>query len=577
MTSTSQPTAASSDDQPLILNLDDTDKAVYEKFIESLTEKFEKDDVDKYLRNFDDEGVNADIIFRKFKSEIENCFPEIPASSEGEDTAKRRVRRTYKPSELHGKNWVLQVRLKHGNRNLDILIKKNNLYLVGYKGKYKEKDGTVLNAEAEQAEYWIVLKENSYHNEVANSVENILQSKSVIKEVELRTSYTALFAKSDPSSKNDVPESGLLEKLKNKLKSFQERAEREEDRNIEYAKNLLQKIKRENPKGKDADQIKNRVDKLLGKVERRITREDVKANESDYSREELEFLNHLKKPQGDHIPAGKLIEKLGNKAETSENERNDLFQNSPLLWGELFRKGVVILGSFTDKKMNTTYWERKISNSKDQGKELDAVIEMIRMLEKENGNVDALKTKPATQCPEEEILKHFFSKKDTLKDLYDNVVNKDDQAKFCKELREMSKVLKLIMQSVKEDAEITRVKKCMAKVKLNRLAFTEAVDHLTQYPFHEDDDKIAMHIIKLAVMICEAARFPNITEHVARNYHTESHEDTLSLSSKCITSLYNWSNRSAFVLRGGVFRGEGPLTEEELGVINHMDGKEIEQ
>ena len=46
---------------------------------------------------------------------------------------------------------------------------KNNLYLVGYKGKFKEKDGT------DQAEYWIVLTGKN-HDQVVESVKEFLPS-----------------------------------------------------------------------------------------------------------------------------------------------------------------------------------------------------------------------------------------------------------------------------------------------------------------------------------------------------------------------------------------------------------------
>ena len=48
------------------------------------------------------------------------------------------------------------------------------------------------------------------------------------------------------------------------------------------------------------------------------------------------------------------------------------------------------------KKMDTTYWEEKKrkKNVENQRKELDAVIKLIRMLEKETGNVKTLKMNP---------------------------------------------------------------------------------------------------------------------------------------------------------------------------------------
>ena len=133
--------------------------------------------------------------------------------------------------------------------------------------------------------------------------------------------------------------------------------------------------------------------------------------------------------------------------------------------------------------------------------------------------------------------------------------NREDKAKvvkFYKELKEMSDVFKLMMQRVRADTDIKDVKDRLAAVNLNREAFTEAVEHLTtEYSFGENESDTAEHIIKLAIMICEAARFPDIKKHVANNYH-ETTEVTAFLSEECITSIYSWSHRSALMQRGGV-------------------------
>ena len=111
----------------------------------------------------------------------------------------------------------------------------------------------------------------------------------------------------------------------------------------------------------------------------------------------------------------------------------------------------------------------------------------------------------------------------------------------------------------------------LADVKLNRLAFIEAVDYLTRSSFDENDGKIASHIIKLAVMICEAARYESIKQHVASNYDIKTHEETASLSVECIASIYTWSPRSVFLQRGGVYAGERRLMGEDPTVIMDID------
>ena len=165
MTSTSQlPAASAHEDELLTLDLNSQDKAKYEEFIKSLISVFRQCEVEEDLRNFDEEGVDEEL-----ESKIEKCFPKISDKIAASPRQKKWVGRTFSQEELKGKNWLFKVRLKHGGRDLDILIKKNNVYLVGYKGKYKENDGTV------NAEYWIVLKGKN-HEQVVESVTKFLPS-----------------------------------------------------------------------------------------------------------------------------------------------------------------------------------------------------------------------------------------------------------------------------------------------------------------------------------------------------------------------------------------------------------------
>ncbi|XP_017226478.1 uncharacterized protein LOC108202539 [Daucus carota subsp. sativus] len=592
MTSTSQPTAASS--EPLTLDLDSEHKAGYEEFIESLIKEFWDCPVAKYLTSLDEVGFDEEL-----KPKIEKCFPLMfvgtAASLEGEATDMKTVYRTHSPAELKDKNWVFQVRLKHGGRNLEILIKKNNLYLVAYKGKFNtKKDGT------EQDENWIVL-DGKNHNEVAESISKFLTPNS-LKKVTLGTSYTALFGKSGPSFYDSARESDLYENLKKKLEKFKGLAEREEERNIKYAKTKLGEIKskierqqEENSEGSERlmggyesleeNEDFKRVNRLLNMVPKDITREHVEELEGIANEAERDFLNHLKKPQADHIPAGKLIEKLQkknenynqqgqvpNEAEASENQRNPFSKEWPILWGKMFKKRVVILGSLAAGKKDTIDWAKRTEKYtlEDWKEELQALIKLTRMLKKKFG-IDGT---PETNPTDDKIWEVFFSEKAKLKKQYE-AVNKEDQAKFYKELKEMSDVLKYMMQSVRADAEIIEVKDRLAKVKLNRLAFTEAVEYLTKSSFGENEGETASHIIKLAIMICEAARFPDIKKHVANNYHKTTHEDTASLSEECITSVYRWSHRSALMQRGGVYAGEIILLGEDPAVIKEMDKNKV--
>ena len=130
---------------------------------------------------------------------------------------------------------------------------------------------------------------------------------------------------------------------------------------------------------------------------------------------------------------------------------------------------------------------------------------------------------------------------------------------------------KFIEQSVKVDNEIRRVKDRLAKVKLNRRAFIKAVNYLTASSLDQEDRKFAKHIIKLALMICEAVRFQSIAEHVACNYyHKETHTDS-NLPENCITSIYYWGDRSALMQRGGWYDAERRLLGENPTVIRQMD------
>ncbi|WOH13890.1 hypothetical protein DCAR_0933403 [Daucus carota subsp. sativus] len=403
MTSTSQPTAVSSD-EPLTLNLDKNEKDEYEKFIKSLIKEFPPCDVEKELRNFDKESADKEL-----KSKIEKCFPGIPGNA-ASTRQKESVRRTCSIEELKDKNWLLKVRLKHECRNLDILIKKNNLYLVGYKGKYKEKeeDGAV-NAETEQADYWIVLTGKN-HREVVKSFQKFPPSKA------------------DRSAEKEE-----------KSKMVLARKGRDKERKITDAVTELKAMKEqiERLKGKDNKDLIKRVDTLLAMVPRDITLERVKELIGADDKAALDFLNYLKEPREDYNP------------------------------------------------------ERQHR--------------------------------------------------------------------------------KFIEQSVKVDNEIRRVKDRLAKVKLNRRAFIKAVNYLTASSLDQEDRKFAKHIIKLALMICEAVRFQSIAEHVACNYyHKETHTDS-NLPENCITSIYYWGDRSALMQRGGWYDAERRLLGENPTVIRQMD------
>ena len=255
---------------------------------------------------------------------------------------------------------------------------------------------------------------------------------------------------------------------------------------------------------------------------------------------------------------------------------NPLSGESLILWRRMFKTKVVILRSLTVGEMDKTYSAKIVRKMSEEvlKKELDVVIKLIRMLQKKYGTGETPKTKATT------LLNDFLSKKEMLINLYDGLTEKDKEelAQFYKELDEMFVVLKFMMQSVKADAEIIKVKKHLAAVKLDRQAFTQAVDYLTAYSYNEDEGITADHITKLALMICEAARFPNIKKHVANNYHMdETHDETHGtaiLCANCITSVYNWSSRSAFRQRGWVYPGETPMKGEDPSVVKGMEVEE---
>lgn len=159
-----------------------------------------------------------------------------------------------------------------------------------------------------------------------------------IQKVPLGTSYTKLFGKSDPSFKESAPDSDLYEKMNTKLLRFIEIAQGEEDRNIIYARSKLKEIKSdiERAKGKENEISEDfkRVNRLLDMVPKVITRDRVEELEGIANEAARDFLNRLKKPQEQYIPAGELIKKLKkkydkylkqvelqNKAEASENKR----------------------------------------------------------------------------------------------------------------------------------------------------------------------------------------------------------------------------------------------------------------
>ncbi|WOH13892.1 hypothetical protein DCAR_0933405 [Daucus carota subsp. sativus] len=548
------PTAASFD-EPLTLNLDNIEKAEYEKFIQSLIEKFPECYIKKDPERVDDDKCFDEELGRKINNCFKPTFRHYTDARECGDSA----RRTFKGEELKNENWLFQLRLKHGDRDLEILIKKNNLYLVGYKGNYKQENGTVS---AENC--WIVL-DGKNHLQVAESVSNFL-----------------------------TPKSELYENLIKKLGGFKGLAKREEHRKINYATKKLKKIKSnieshykkyENPE--ETEDYK-RVNSLLKMVTEDITRECLEEELEGDDKAARDFLNHVKKPQEDHILLGKLIEKLKkeyennnqqgqapNEAEASENQRN---QRSIILWGKVFNKIVVILGSLTAEKKDTIVWGKRTKGYtvEDWREEHEALIKLKRML-KNKFNIDdgTQETNPT----DDGIQEVFLSEKATLKGRY-KAVNTEDKAKvvkFHKELKEMSDVFKLMMKRVRADAEIKDVKDRLATVNLNREAFTEAVEHLTtEDSFGENESDTAEHIIKLAIMICEAARFPDIKKHVAKNYHETTHEVTTFLSEECITSIYSWSHRSALMQRGGVYARETILLGDDPAVIRDMDEKEYE-
>ncbi|WOH13889.1 hypothetical protein DCAR_0933402 [Daucus carota subsp. sativus] len=473
--------------EPLTLYLDNEDGDEYEEFIGSLIKKFPLSDVKRDFKSLDDVGFHEEFLDIDLKPKIEKCFESQLLGGKAPDTDMKRVRRTYKKDELTDKNgkadWLFQLRLKHDDRDLDILIKKNNLYLVGYKGKYKEKDGKV------SAENWIVL-DGKNHKKVAASVRLL------------------------------TPESNLYENLIQRLDNFQGIAKREQGRNIKYAQEKLTELKlnieRYHSNPEENGDFK-RVSTLLKMVPNEITREHVETElEGDDNKAARDFLNHLKKPQADHILAEKLIKKL---QKIHDSPRKPFSQESLILWGKVFKKKVAILRSLTAGKMDTD----GVKETENWREEHEALFKLKKMLKK---NFDIVDGPPETNPTNDETREGFFSKKTKLKEQYHKAVNEEKQAKFYKELKEKYNVFNFMMQSVRADAEIKAVKDRLAEVKLNRLAFTEAVEYLTKSSFGENERETANHIIKLAIMICEAARFPHVKEHVSNNYLETTHKVT---------------------------------------------------
>lgn len=107
------------------------------------------------ILNLNDTGVND---YKDFINAILGvCWPVYRLSRKREEVIVKNLRQTASSQETMDENWLFQVRLDYNGAELVVLLQKQNLYLVGYKGK----DDT-----------WILLQGN-YCKEVLDDVEKL--------------------------------------------------------------------------------------------------------------------------------------------------------------------------------------------------------------------------------------------------------------------------------------------------------------------------------------------------------------------------------------------------------------------
>ena len=197
-------------------------------------------------------------------------------------------------------------------------------------------------------------------------------------------------------------------------------------------------------------------------------------------------------------------------------------------------------------------------------------IELIKLLEKEIPEEDestrGLKKGLAGNLKEKccqlqqmngkiEELKMEIEKLDKgIISLYSAVTVAEDLYQFCDDLNKISTTLGELLQHFGTGATYSVANEEIKKIDVNRQALIDAFEHLTQYPFDEDDHKdLAKHITHLVVMICEATRFIPIADHIKKCYTSTSNT---KLSDDDVALINMWSNLSGIIKRGWTYKGE---------------------
>ncbi|WOH13894.1 hypothetical protein DCAR_0933407 [Daucus carota subsp. sativus] len=203
-------------------------------------------------------------------------------------------------------------------------------------------------------------------------------------------------------------------------------------------------------------------------------------------------------------------------------------------------------------------------------KDLPEKIRLIKLLEKvipqEDGSTGEIK-KILTEELEEECGQLLETDKAAkldrgIIDSYREVMMATDLYDFYEKLEKIRHVLENQMKALGIGASCRVQNEKIKEFELNRHALVRAFEHLTQYPFDEDDQKdFAKHITHLVVMICEATRFEPIAEHIKRSYTLELGS---KLSDKNVALINMWSDISGVMVRGWSYKGERDFGLEDL-------------
>ncbi|XP_017225974.1 uncharacterized protein LOC108202106 [Daucus carota subsp. sativus] len=564
-------------------------------------------------------------IFKEMNDQIGLCFDgwNLPKLDDMDDNCGEDPRaQTPLEAEIPASEKFFQVRLTYDQHILDILIQKSSLYLVGYKWKYKLKEEeAMLNPDDkakidDNADYWIILSGGCCKAAVQFVEEFLTPDK--YKEVKLGSSYFSLLSPFDSeleTKKQKALAKNLYKRLTGRLKMLNG------DEKTDYIVGILQKLKTDMAKtiketmlGEElesnwewlipdeelVDQYK-RAEYLLEWLRKRNYSLETSEPAGDKKAEEFKkfWRQRFQKLRGisDRDAMEKLVKMLEVKHKlflsqrqngTDEEKQESDFNQSLIPWETEIREAVKILSSLgyeiiietktgeTNKDMLKRK-EKEKKKRKREGKteeelkkDLPEKIRLIKLLEKvipqEDGSTGEIK-KILTEELEEECGQLLETDKAAkldrgIIDSYREVMMATDLYDFYEKLEKIRHVLENQMKALGIGASCRVQNEKIKEFELNRHALVRAFEHLTQYPFDEDDQKdFAKHITHLVVMICEATRFEPIAEHIKRSYTLELGS---KLSDKNVALINMWSDISGVMVRGWSYKGERDFGLEDL-------------